>query len=45
MHWILCRIESGLHLGFGLPIQGPNSLEGYNGTCRMCVESHGPPQQ
>ena len=45
MHWILIRIADGLHLGFGLPIRGPNPPEGYIGTCKVFVESHEPLEQ
>ena len=33
----------GIHLGLGLPIRDPSPLEGHNGTCRVSVENHGPP--
>ena len=44
-HWILYRIAGGSPFGHGLPVQGLSSPEGLNGTCRVSVESHEPPQQ
>lgn len=33
----------GLHLGFSLPIWCPSPPEDHIGTCRVSVDSHGPP--
>jgi len=43
-HWILCKTAGGFHLGL-VSLYGVLTPEGYIGTCRVCLESHGPPQQ
>ena len=36
-------LQVDFDLGLGLPIQGPSPPEGHTGTCRVSVESRGPP--